>query len=250
MLDNDKLNVVHLGDCTELAKKLYPAECVDLILTDPPFGITYKSQISKNHDVILNDKYEEFTRDLNKWFETMQYLIKKNGVILMFCAGGGKMPSSAVATLEGLKYFKLINTIIWDKGCGGIGWHYKPQYETVLMFSKQDSGYNWYDESHTVTNVIKCSRIIPTAGDHPTQKPTSLLKKFIKYHTKEGDVVCDLFSGSGATLVAAKELGRNYFGFELFEKYHSLSNYNLSKAVSMKSVDLLSIFNQPVTAEV
>lgn len=244
-MQNEFINKVHHGNCVDLAKLYLPDESVDLILTDPPFGIAYKSQISNNHDIILNDKFEEFTRDLTSWFQTMQRIIKKNGVVLMFCSGGGKTPSSAIATLEGMKYFNLINTVIWDKGSAGIGWKYKPQYEVILVFSKVADGYNWYDTSHTVTNVLKYNRHIPSANDHPTQKPLALLKKLIKIHTKENDLVCDLFAGSGSTLVAAKELGRNYIGFELFDAYYNLATENTNRAVRMKVQDL-SLFKIPV----
>jgi site-specific DNA-methyltransferase (adenine-specific) len=235
------INSVLLGDSTVLAKEL-PEGCIDMVLSDPPYGIKFQSQISENHDVILNDKFEEFTRDLSAWFATMRYLIKKNGIVAMFCAGGGKTPAAALATLEGMKHFNLINTLVWDKGCGGIGWKYKPQYETVLIFSKVSDGYCWYDNSHCITNVLKYNRYIPKSTDHPTQKPPALLKKLITLHTKPMDIVCDLFAGSGSTLVAAKELGRRFIGFELFQKYYDMASENIRRTTFVTQRNAKDLF--------
>ncbi|MCV5180618.1 site-specific DNA-methyltransferase, partial [Escherichia coli] len=64
-------------------------------------------------------------------------------------------------------------------------------------------------------------------GLHPTQKPVSLMKALIELTTQEGQLVIDPFSGSGSTLVAAKELGRNYIGFEFNPAYVEISKKRL-----------------------
>ena len=59
---------------------------------------------------------------------------------------------------------------------------------------------------------------------HPTQKPVSLLKKLIEIYTDPGDVVIDPVAGSGSTLRAAKELGRNSYGFEIVKEFYNAAN--------------------------
>ena len=58
---------------------------------------------------------------------------------------------------------------------------------------------------------------------HPTEKPVSLMKKLIENSTNEGDTVLEPFAGAGATLIAAKETGRNYVGSEINKKYYDIA---------------------------
>lgn len=74
---------------------------------------------------------------------------------------------------------------------------------------------------------------------HPTQKPVNVLKQLIEIFTDEGDVVIDPVAGSGTTLRAAQELGRNSYGFEIDKKFYSqakekmLSNTSKFKEITM-----------------
>lgn len=72
---------------------------------------------------------------------------------------------------------------------------------------------------------------------HPTQKPVEVIEKLITDSTKEGDLVLDCFMGSGTTAVAAKKLNRNFIGFEIQEKYITISENRL------KQVEILPTFN-------
>ncbi|MBE8201387.1 site-specific DNA-methyltransferase, partial [Leptospira borgpetersenii serovar Ballum] len=76
-------------------------------------------------------------------------------------------------------------------------------------------------------NVIHAGFASKESGLHPTQKPISLMKTLIELTTQEGQLVIDPFSGSGSTLVAAKELGRSYIGFELNPAYVEISKKRL-----------------------
>ena len=65
--------------------------------------------------------------------------------------------------------------------------------------------------------------------DYATQKPIKLLDRIIQLYTNEGDLVADFFMGSGTTIVAAKELGRNYIGCDINPKSIEITNKRLNK---------------------
>ena len=67
--------------------------------------------------------------------------------------------------------------------------------------------------------MVRISGIKPSADDHPTPKPLSLMSLFVRLHSESGDLVLDPFMGAGTTLRAAKDLGRRAIGIEIEEKY-------------------------------
>lgn len=145
---------------------------------------------------------------------------------------------SCVYERRGDKY----NTEKWN------GWrvgNLQPTFEPILWFSKPyrmggtiaDNallhGVGAYNQDAFIArngkpeNVISAGFASREGGLHPTQKPISLMKTLIELTTQEGQLVIDPFSGSGSTLVAAKELGRNYIGFELNPAYVEISKKRL-----------------------
>jgi DNA modification methylase len=114
----------------------------------------------------------------------------------------------------------------------GMGWHYRRSYETVLVAQKRGGACKWYDKSKRIENIIRpgafgIKKLIPSAEDHPTQKPVALAQFFIKLHTQPGDIVLDPFFGSGSTGVAAKKLSRHFIGIELSAEYVKMASDRL-----------------------
>ena len=130
----------------------------------------------------------------------------------------------------------------WD------GWrvgNLQPTFEPILWFSKPYKiggtiadnvllhGVGAYNQDAFTARNGKPENVIHAGfernggGLHPTQKPVSLMKALIELTTQEGQLVIDPFSGSGSTLVAAKELGRNYIGFEFNPAYVEISKKRL-----------------------
>ena len=91
--------------------------------------------------------------------------------------------------------------------------------EFILMLRKGNAKYiNNLGAANVFTDLN------PTGNKfHPTEKPVSLMKKLIENSTNEGDIVLEPFAGAGATLLAAKETGRNYVGSELDKKYYDIA---------------------------
>jgi site-specific DNA-methyltransferase (adenine-specific) len=138
------------------------------------------------------------------------------------CGGGGPDPMFARWSLwldqtPGLVFKQMI---VWDKGPMGMGWHYRRSYETVLVAQKTGAACRWFDTSHKVENIIRhIPKIIPSANDHPTEKPVNLAAHFIRLHSKPGDLVLDPFAGYGTTGIAAVRMGRGFIGIELNPAY-------------------------------
>lgn len=200
---NELINKIHLGDCMDFLKRI-PDNSIDLVLTDPPYGIDYLSNRTKNHRKIENDKYVDFSKLYPKWIEQFKRVLTDTGCCCCCCCccGGGKTPVSQEFTLEAIKQgFKLIQTVIWDKCTIGLGWRYRPSYETVIVLSKSKDKYNWFSERKDVSNIVRINNVIPRKGDHPTPKPIGLMQFFLKLHSKENDVVLDPFSGGEQQLL-------------------------------------------------
>ena len=207
------INKITNADCLDILKQL-PDNSVDLVLTDPPYGIDYLSNRTENHKKIENDKYEDFSKLYPIWIAEFKRILTDTGCCCC-CCGGGKTPVSQEFTLEAIKQgFNLIQTVIWDKCTIGLGWHYRPSYETVIVLSKSKDKYNWFTDRKDVSNIVRIGNIIPQKGDHPTPKPVELMQHFLDLHSKENDVVLDPFSGSGTTAIACHNMKRNFICIE------------------------------------
>jgi len=214
-------NQLFLGDCVNILRKL-PPECADMVLTDPPYGISYLSNHTKNHKKIKYDNFNEWRLLLPIWLYEIRRVMKKNAVVVMFGGGGGNKPVIAHQTLCFADYFNLIQTVIWDRRRPGMGFRYRNRYESILVGSKGKS-YQFYDNSRKLTNIIEQTNVIPKKGSHPTPKLVELLKKFLQIHTKPGDLVVDPFFGGGSTIEACIMTMRDYVGIEIDPGYYKLA---------------------------
>lgn len=223
---------VWLGDCRQVLPHLPK---VDLVLTDPPYG-------HNNNNGDLAHKWEEAlglvrrgkatagsarpiandgpeANDLVRWmFGAVNGLLKPGACCCCCCCGGGPDPQFARWALWMDEAIGFKQAVVWDKGGLGMGWHYRRNYELMLVAEKPGAPGKWYG-GNSQANVIRIPGIKPTEDDHPTPKPESLFRLFVRLHSEEGDLVLDPFMGSGTTLVAAKQLGRRAIGIEIEEKY-------------------------------
>ena len=208
-------------NCLEGMKRI-PDNSVDLVLTDPPYGIDFCSSMTNRKERLQNDKFGNWKDMLTPMLREFKRILTDTGCCCC-CCGGGKAPVTAILTLEAIKYFNLIQTLVWKKYIG-LGWRYRPAYENILILSKSKDDYNFYDTSKRCSNVIEnINQDIPQSDEHPTQKPVSLMKHLLQIHSNENDLVCDPFFGSGTTAVACKNLGRNFIGFEIDKTYYEMA---------------------------
>lgn len=171
---------------------------------------------------IANDDAESANKLVKFIIDQSKRLLVKGGNIALCCSGGGGPGTIEYANwsiwMDQSLSFKQM--VIWNK-CGmGVGWHYRRNYEVVLVATKPGEKCKWYDETDKIPNVIDAERqgirkIIPSEGDHPTPKPVELAQFFIALHTKRGDTVLDPCMGAGWVAEACRRMGRKFVGVEL-----------------------------------
>ena|SRR5699024_4108145 len=227
-----ELNKIYNEDCLEGMKKIKD-NSIDLIVTDPPYLINYKTgrRKDKNHrfnSVIMNDDNE----DLIKHYIAECYRIMKTDTAMyMFCSS--HKVDFFKSELE--KYFEIKNMIIWIKNnhtAGDLKSSYGRKYEIVFLANKGKALFN----GDRLTDVWKFDRVASNDQLHQNQKPLSLIEQCIKKHSKEGELVFDGFMGSGTTAVASHRLNRNFVGFELDEDYYNIANKRLETEMNQTTI--------------
>jgi len=202
-----ELNKIIQGDCLQIMKT-YPHNCIDLILTDPPYGdnVAY----GWNNKIIKNN--ENPLINCNALIE-MYRILKQNRSLYIF-TNWKHYPFLTEFIIRYTK-FNIRHLIVWKKHNFGLGWAFRHQYELILVLEKGKPKYNLTDFSDVQTS----SHINHNKLNHPHQKPLDLLKKIILHSSKEGDLILDPFAGSGSTCKACNELNRNWIGIELDERW-------------------------------
>jgi len=209
------INQIINGDCLEVMKS-FPDKSVDLIVTDPPYGVSYKKT---GETYMAGDTVNIIPYVLPE----MRRILKDDGGIYMFSSTTKLTDIAPYFQM----YFKLHSILIWDKIIGRIPrqlTHYKLRYEPIFYGSKGLHYLNSYQD-----DIIQCQIDRGNARIHPTQKPIAVCEYFIKNSTKENYLVLDPFAGSGTTLVAAKRLKRNYIGIELDGGYCEIAQKRLNE---------------------
>ncbi|HJI60714.1 MAG TPA: site-specific DNA-methyltransferase [Ruminococcus bromii] len=207
------------GDATssEDVSTLMGKTKANLILTDPPYGVSFKSSSGLT---IQNDsmKNEEFYNFLLASFKCMAEHLENGGSAYVFHAD-----------TEGLNFrkafidagFHLAGCCIWVKDSLVLGRSdYQWQHEPVLYGFVQNGKHKWYSDRKqtTIWNFDKPKR----NANHPTSKPLDLLSYPIGNSTQENGVVIDTFGGSGSTMMACEQMNRICYMMELDEKYASV----------------------------
>ena len=201
------------GDCLELMKNI-PDGSVDLVLTDPPYGMAFKSNRRKErYNEIKNDKSLEW---LDKYVGECYRILKDNTAVYFFCS----WHNVDVFKQRIEKKFKIKNILIWEKNnisMGDLRGSYAPKYEMIIFAHKGRKLLNGFRHA----DIIKANR----TGNkfHPTEKPVDLLELLIKNSSDEKAVVFDGFMGSGSTGVACMSTGRKFIGIELDPRYFEIA---------------------------
>lgn len=215
------------GDSSDqgVVNKLMEGEKASMLYTDPPFNCAYKTNArpgaSKKPDraKILNDSMDQaeyvlWLRDILKGAK--EHLISGGAVYIW----NGHRQFGPMHSMLSEGGFYVSNVIVWVKPCPSPGYgDYQMQCEFAIYgWLKGGKTHEWHGPKDE-TNVWDVSRDPVNQLIHPTQKPVMLAERAIRNSTKPGDVVLDLFLGSGATLIAADKLGRSLRGVELDPRY-------------------------------
>jgi len=193
---------------------------VDLVLTDPPYGIAYRSTLARRgrrKQPIASDGTDDFDAFLAKALPAIRSVMKRGSVLYWFAGGGGTEPVLAKALLAIAEHFTLLNTLVWDKVDPGLGWRWRRSWEAIIEASVGKPRV-WHGGTEK-GNVLRCAKAIPQSDDHPTPKPVPLLEEIIRASSPGRGSILDPFAGSGPTLIAAERTGRTCCAAELEPRY-------------------------------
>ena len=216
----DFINKVIQGDCLEVMKGI-PDKSMDLVLTDPPYGMAYQSsrRTDKHEKIELDDSIEWFRDFARESFR----ILKDDTHIYAFC---NDYATSYFRDWLKEAGFTPKRALVWVKNnhtSGDLEGDYGNKTEFCIYAQKGRRLLN----GNRDTNVLESKR--QNTDLHPTEKPLDLISKLIQKSSIEGDIVFDPFLGSGTTAVAAKQLGRKYIGIELSQKYVDIANERLKQ---------------------
>ena len=195
----NELVTLYYGDCLEVTEWL----TADVLVTDPPYGMAYKSGWTKRENIANDESVEIRDKALKLW---------------------GSGPALVFGTWRVQRPANIKNLLIWSKGedpgMGDLTMPWGSSHEEVYVFGKGFVGQRG-------SSVLKANKPpVANRPDHPTPKPVGLMETLIQ---KTLGVIADPFAGSGATLMAARNLGRNSIGVEMEEKYCELIANRLSQ---------------------
>lgn len=221
----------------EAIEKLLDGDQVQLIVTDPPYGVQYVegkrgfTPSSEAHRAIVNDNivsdaaYQNFT---GEWLKAIEpHLAPKNAAYIFNC---DRMLFALQSALKE-RSWKFGQLLIWVKTGAVVGrLDYLPQHELIIYCWK---GTHAFEKSKD-KSVLICPK--PKKNSfHPTMKPISLVRRLILNSSKVGDAVYDSFGGSGSTLIAAHQTKRRCFMVEIDPRYCAVIVNRFEKLTGIKA---------------
>ena len=254
----DSLNDKILNcDCLE-GFKLIEDGSIDLIISDPPYGVNYINNYTlEKHKKIANDNNNSY-----RWFIKECYrVLKPNSHIYLFTRFDVYPQHYKDLVDAG---FKIKNVLVIEKGhIGGVGdlkGSYRNNSEWIIFAHK---GRREFEKTKLMKNIKPAGKKVARNGSpvqeyktrfdscwfgeqypkstynasyqkknnikHPTIKNANLLEWLIQISSKENDVILDMFMGSGSTAIACKNTNRRYVGFEIDEDYFKISKQRIEK---------------------
>lgn len=256
------LNKIFQGDALKLLQQI-PDKSIDMVLADPPYNLSKGSQINFNNQglkgfggewtkVMQNWDNMPFSDYLNfslNWISQIKRILKPTGSAWVFGTYHNIGIVNLVFQVLGIE---IINEVVWYKRNAFpnlAGRRLTASHETLLWghvgdkkreyFFDYQKSKEYKDSSDLMKMAGKQMRTvwdIPNNkeareikyGKHPTQKPLSVCRRIISIASKPGDIVLSPFAGAGSECVAAKELKRNFIGFELDSQYITIANRRLA----------------------
>lgn len=206
------------GDSTKLqdVEQLMDGTEANMIFTDPPYNVDYVGK-TKNSLTIKNDKM-----DGSKFYQflfdalTNMFNVTTPGGAIYVCHADSEGKNFRTAMTDAGWFLK--QCLIWVKNSMVMGRQdYQWKHEPILYGWKPGAPHKWFG-GRANTTVWNFDKPLKNA-EHPTMKPIGISAKAISNSSRRGDVILDLFCGSGSTLMAAEQLGRTCFGMELDPLY-------------------------------
>jgi len=211
--------------------QLMAGETATMVVSDPPSNVPIDGHVGGSGSIKHREfamasgemPSAEFTSFLQKAFANMAR-VSRDGSIHFICMDWRHMQE--MLTAGQAAYTELKNLIVWAKDNGGMGTFYRSRHELIFAFKKgtaphintfelgQHGRYRTNVWQYRGVNTLKTGRMDELAL-HPTVKPVQMIVDAIKDVSARGDIVLDLFGGSGSTLIAAHKTGRRAYLCEL-----------------------------------
>ena len=202
---------LYLGDCREVLPTLPK---VDVVITDPPYGIAYVSAWRKRGptEILAND--DKAPTDA---VADMAELLSEGGAMYLATRFDVSAQWNDAIRAAGLT---LKTPIFWDKGnhtSGDLEGDFGAQVEVFIFAHKGRHKLR----GRRLANLWRIPR--DPAGDHPTPKPVALMERMVACSTDDGGLILDPFMGSGSTGVACMNLQRRFIGCEVEPRYFDIA---------------------------
>ena len=245
------MNTIHQGDCIELMQKL-PENCIDLIITDPPFGIGFdkhsivskynSNSYNRNKDLVIEgykdimpEDYLQFSID---WLSESYRILKSTGTAYVF-SGWNNLKDLLIA-IDNCGFI-TINHLIWKYQFGVFTKHkYVTSHYHCLFLCKDPKQYHFYPHARFNEEDLTYDGGSAHYQDKqdvweinrefwrdeyktPTKLPIKVIDKMLDYSSQKNDIVLDPFLGSGQVAIASRNKNRQYIGFEIVPDYYEFT---------------------------
>lgn len=207
------INSIVNADCLMALSELHPRS-VNFVLTEPPYLVRYQSRDGRT---VPNDDNQVW---LKPAFREIFRVLERDSYAVSFY--GWQQADRFVEAFRAAG-FRLIGHLTFTKAYASSTHHLRYQHECAYLLAKGRPAV----PAKPIADVIPWQ--YTGNRHHPTEKPLAILRPLIETFSRRGQTVLDPFCGSGSSLVAAKELGRNYIGIELDIGYHATALRRLSK---------------------
>lgn len=215
-------NRLMCGDSTSIdaVDKLMDGHKADMVFTDPPYGVAYEGgHNKKKRQQIKNDALEgdNLTGLFYGAMVTALTVTHNHAAFYVWYASGKSIETFAAFSDLPLSLRAVIQWYKVKSGLGAFMSQYIPNCEPCIYAFKTGCSPQWFGPSDekTVWELKKENR----NEFHPTQKPVELPERAMRNSSKEGQVILDLFGGSGSTMMAAEKTNRKAYLMELDPKY-------------------------------
>lgn len=207
------LNQLILGDCIQVMQTM-PSASVDLIVTDPPYLVNYRSRDGRTIAGDIDDSW------LHPAFAQMYRVMAPNSFCLSFY--GWNKVDRFMAAWRAAGFYP-VGHFTWSKPYASSQRFTQARHESAYLLAKGRPNKPSKPPQDVLPWNYSGNRL------HPTQKPVSALTPIIEAYSSEGGIVLDPFAGSGSTAVAAKASERAYVGIEMDSIYYGKAKVRLAK---------------------
>jgi DNA modification methylase len=211
------------GDSTAITdvERLMDGKKADMVFTDPPYntGMSAKTNSGSTwlshmfDDDYSDDEWQNLLTSLSSNY----WIITKDSAVAYISLDWRR--SHELVPVVKSAGFKFSNLIVWDKMVHGLGSDYKYTHEFIHVFKKGKPDINSHQGDQEYQDVWHIQRKMGKDEDHATKKPIELIERSLRHASQIGNLVADLFGGSGSTLIACEKTDRQCFMMELDPHY-------------------------------